>query len=550
MKPKVILLFCSISILILQNPISSSSSSSTSYSSVQDNFIRCLEENSPPEIPISKILYSPTNSSYQYLLQSSIQNLRFSFSTIPKPLFIVTPLLHSHVQTTVVCSKQNGLQLRIESGGHDYEGLSYTTSGSPFVVLDLQNLRSIVVDLEQNTTWVEAGATLGELYYKIAEKSPVHGFPAGLCPTVATGGHFSGGGFGTMLRKYGLAADNVIDARVVDVNGMILDRKSMGEALFWAIRGGGGSSFCVVLSWKIKLVHVPTTVTVFNLEKRLGNYSTKLVHKWQYVSPKLDENLFVRVIVESLEDEVNRVGNDISRLKVRFHCLFLGKAEELVEIMKENFPELGLNVRDCSEMSWIESVLYFSGYPRESQLEVLVNRTPQPKSFFKAKSDFVKEPISENGLEELWKWCLEEEKPILIMDPFGGKMNEVSESDTPFPHREGNLYNIQYLVKWEDGESVKSTKKHMDWIRRVYEHMIPHVSTNPRTAYLNYRDLDLGVNEFSGATYSQSKTWGLKYFKKNFRRLAMVKGEVDPLNFFSYEQSVPPLFLNERREVE
>ncbi|CAN6913418.1 unnamed protein product [Brassica oleracea] len=24
----------------------------------------------------------------------------------------------------------------------------------------------------------------------------------------------------------------------------------MGEEFFWAIRGGGGSSFCVVLSWK------------------------------------------------------------------------------------------------------------------------------------------------------------------------------------------------------------------------------------------------------------------------------------------------------------
>jgi len=33
--------------------------------------------------------------------------------------------------------------------------------------------------------------------------------------------------------------------------------KSMGEDLFWAIGGGGGASFGVIVAWKIKLVPVP-----------------------------------------------------------------------------------------------------------------------------------------------------------------------------------------------------------------------------------------------------------------------------------------------------
>ena len=131
---------------------------------------------------------------------------------MPKPDVILTPFEKSHVQAAVICSKGNELQIRVRSGGHDYEGLSYVSDTLPFIVIDLVNFQSIRVDIDEEIAWVEAGASVGELYYKIAEKSRVHGFPAGSCPTVGVGGHFSGGGFGTIFRKYGLAADNILDA--------------------------------------------------------------------------------------------------------------------------------------------------------------------------------------------------------------------------------------------------------------------------------------------------------------------------------------------------
>jgi hypothetical protein len=67
--------------------------------------------------------------------------------------------------------------------------------------------------------------------------------------------------------------------------------------------------------------------------------------------------------------------------------------------MNESFPELGLQAQDCIEMSWIQSILYFAGYQRRDPLEVLLDRNALYKSFFKAKSDFVKKPIPDIGLK-------------------------------------------------------------------------------------------------------------------------------------------------------
>ncbi|KAL8113344.1 hypothetical protein AgCh_020605 [Apium graveolens] len=484
---------------------------------IQVSFYRCLSRNSDIPVPFSTTFYTPNNSSFTSILASTAQNLRFIVSDVPKPELIFVPFNISHIQAAVICSKQLGIQLRVRSGGHDYQGLSYTSDmEQPFFVLDLSKFKSVVVDISDNSAWVEAGATVGQLYYRIAEKSNIHAFPAGLCTSVGIGGHITGGGYGPLMRKYGLAADNVVDAQLINANGMILDRKSMGEDLFWAIRGGAGGSFGIILSWKVKLAIVPETVTVFNFVKAMDKDTTKLLYKYQQIAHRADEDLFMRVIIKLVDEAVEGQ----KTIQTSYNALFLGRTDRLLKIMKKSFPELGLKQEDCTEMSWLESVLFISASARyNTSLEALIEGRSPSTSFFKAKSDYVQKPISKTGLNGLLKRFLEEDT-------------------IPFPHRKDNRFMIQYLTVWNtDDKDVEA--KHIAWIRNLYSYMERYVTSSPRAAYVNYRDLDLGMNKDNSTSFVEASSWGIKYFKNNFKRLASIKSMVDPDNFFYHEQSIP-----------
>ena len=176
--------------------LSGQNTSSLASTAAIDEFLGCLSADIP-----SRLIQTPATPSYSALLLSTARNLRYILPDTSKPLGIIAATEHAHVQTTVRCGRRHGVRVRVRSGGHDYEGLSYrSVRAESFAVLDLSSLRAVRVDAQAATAWVDSGAQLGELYYAIGKASGVLGFPGGLCPTVGVGGHFSGGGFGTCSR--------------------------------------------------------------------------------------------------------------------------------------------------------------------------------------------------------------------------------------------------------------------------------------------------------------------------------------------------------------
>ncbi|KQJ83874.1 berberine bridge enzyme-like 18 [Brachypodium distachyon] len=484
-------------------------------------FLQCLSASLPRELVLSQ-----DSPSFGSVLLSSIRNPKFSTPATVRPLCIVTPTNASHVQAAVLCGVRHGVRVRVRSGGHDYEGLSYRSERpEAFAVVDLARLRAVRIDSAAATAWVDSGATVGELYYAVAKAAPGLAFPAGVCASIGVGGHLSGGGIGMMMRKYGLSSDNVIDATIVDARGRILDKDSMGDDLFWAIRGGGGGSFGIVLSWKVRLVPVPPTVTFFNIQKTVDQGAVKAVTRWQTVAPALPEDLSIRVIVQPRQ--------------ALFQSLYLGNCSALLRTMSSEFPELGMMRADCREMTWLQSTVYINSGDLKTPLESLLNRTTSLSTFTKNKSDYVKEAITEDSWEEIFPWFNRTSAGIIILEPHGGRVGSIADADTPYPHRSGVLYNIQYVAFWTRSGATDAT----NWISGLYDFMEPLVSKDPRGAYVNYRDLDIGENTVVGGvtSYDSGKVWGEKYFGGNFERLAITKGEVDAGDYFRNEQSVPPL---------
>ncbi|KAJ4702871.1 FAD-binding Berberine family protein [Melia azedarach] len=94
--------------------------------------------------------------------------------------------------------------------------------------------------------------------------------------------------------KIWLTVDHVVDAKVIDVNGRLVDRK-------WAKICFGPSEeeqVSELFAYKINLVRVPETVTVFRVNRTLKENGLRLWNQWQHVADKLPEELFIRLVLD------------------------------------------------------------------------------------------------------------------------------------------------------------------------------------------------------------------------------------------------------------
>ncbi len=154
-----------------------------------------------------------------------------------RPAVIVLAADADDVAHVVNLARETGTELAIRSGGHSAAGHSTSEGG---IVLDLRNMNSFDLDVENRTVWVEPGLTAVELTKALAEHELAIGF--GDAGSVGIGGITVGGGVGFLSRKHGLTIDSLLAAEVVTADGRLRQVDADKEPdLFWALRGGGGN---------------------------------------------------------------------------------------------------------------------------------------------------------------------------------------------------------------------------------------------------------------------------------------------------------------------
>jgi hypothetical protein len=89
--------------------------------------------------------------------------------------------------------------------------------------------------------------------YTFADKNKVR-IIGGTCTSVGlAGGYYQGGGHGPLASEYGLGSDQVLEWEVVTATGKHLTATPKENSdLYWALSGGGGGTYALVLSMTIK----------------------------------------------------------------------------------------------------------------------------------------------------------------------------------------------------------------------------------------------------------------------------------------------------------
>ncbi len=157
------------------------------------------------------------------------------------------------VMAAVEFGRENKMLTAVRGGGHNGGGLGVCDDG---LVIDLSRMRGVRVDPAAREARVEGGCVWADVDHA------THAFgmatPAGTVSSTGVAGLTLGGGIGHLTRAHGLTIDNLLAVDMVLADGRFVTASAKEHPdLYWAVRGGGGN-FGIVTSFLFRLHPVKT----------------------------------------------------------------------------------------------------------------------------------------------------------------------------------------------------------------------------------------------------------------------------------------------------
>ncbi|KAK5659389.1 hypothetical protein OQA88_1482 [Cercophora sp. LCS_1] len=184
------------------------------------------------------------------------------------PVYVVNATTVKHVQAAVNFARNKNIRLVIKNTGHDFGGRSVGAGSLSLWTHHLQEFE--LIRNYRKGKYSGAAAHFGsglegwELFnYMYRTNLTIVG--TGARSIGANGGWFASGGHGNLASYYGLAADQALEIHAVTADGRYLVAdEDQNSDLFYALRGGGGSTYGVVTSVIVK-TYPPATLSTSSL---------------------------------------------------------------------------------------------------------------------------------------------------------------------------------------------------------------------------------------------------------------------------------------------
>lgn len=415
------------------------------------------------------------------------------------PQVIVYCVCDSDVLECLAVARKYRLWVAVRSGGHSTAGYSVNNG----MVVDVSKMSGVALDPLAKRVHVLPGTDFDT--FNGAMKATGWHVPTGACGNVHVGGFVQGGGYGYTSRAFGIQSDMVESFRVALASGQIVTASAAeNPELFWAMRGGTGGNFGVMLQVTYRMVRLDDVWA--------WSISWDEAHAAQVLT--LMQRDFMKKGAPDALGYMMNLGYQNGVPVYMVQGMFCGSREAGLAAIAPllAIPSAQLLVDKTGSYPAMNNWLEDHPYSLPDNLPAGVAETKA--------SGYINTPLSPADWQRIIDYFKTSPNPwsLAYLEPYGGAINRYPVQDSAFIHRDVDA-DLVVDVFWRNPAERAQMEAWLDgFMVLVKPFLNGHV-------YQNYPDGSL--QNFADAY------WGPAY-----PRLRKVKAQYDPTNFFHFKQSI------------